>query len=193
MTSDEWKAHQAERRKQREQDQAEARQREIDRALKVLAKHDHQSGGGDLAALKTELEALKTAHQETQAELEAAHLVVDQDYQVQRLGELTQGLRDRDARDKFFALAKDAKANPRALDMLWRLAEHQADSDEPDVRALETALERLKSEAGYCFEQPAESMPAGQPDTPAGQPAAVANGDAPRFTFANGRWSSGTN
>ncbi len=191
MTSDEWKAHQAERRKQREQDQAEARQREIDRALKVLAKHDHQSGGGDLAALKTELEALKTAHQETQAELEAAHLVVDQDYQVQRLGELTQGLRDRDARDKFFALARDAKANPRALDALWRLAEHKADSDEPDVRALQTTLERLRVEADYCFEQPASNAPAATPAARLEPTPAATNGNG-AFVFDRGRWQTGT-
>ena len=119
---------------------------------------------------------------------------LDGDHQAAELARLQQGLRDRDARDKFRELATAAKANPRALDMLWRLAEHRADTDEPDVKALQATLQRLKSEADYCFVREPEPSPAGQPSaresTPASPLQVAANNG---FIFDRGQWSNTVN
>ncbi len=180
-----WQAHQEERRAQHEQDQAEARQREIDRALKVLERHGYQAGGGE------DLETLRAEHEEYRQAVVSLEERLSGDHQAAELQRLQQGLRDRDARDKFFALARDAKANPRALDALWRLAEHKADSDEPDVRALQTTLERLRVEADYCFEQPASNAPAATPAARLEPTPAATNGNG-AFVFDRGRWQTGT-
>jgi len=192
MTHDEstaWQAHQEERRQRREKHAAEEREYHVRTALATLAKYGHPAPG-DVEKLKAEHEALKAAHQEAQAELAAARLVVDQDWQVEQIGELTQGLRDRDARDKFYELAREAKANPRALGMLWKLAEHTSETDEPDVKVLQSALERLKDEADYCFEQPELAPPADPPAARESEPATNGNGTVSRFTFSGGQWRS---
>jgi len=189
MTDDEataWQAYQEERRQRSEKRAAEEREYHIRHSLETLAKYGHPAPG-DVEKLKAEHEALKAAHQEAQAELAAARLVVDQDWQVEQIGELTQGLRDRDARDKFYELAREAKANPRALGMLWKLAEHTSETDEPDVKALQTALERLKDEADYCFEQPELATPEARESKPA---AIASGGDGPRFVYSGGQWRS---
>src|SRR5208337_2937025 len=190
MTDDEaaaWQARQEGRRQRREKHAAEEREYHVRHSLETLAKYGHPAPG-DVEKLKAEHEALKAAHEEAQAELAAARMVVDQDWQVEQIGELTQGLRDRDARDKFYELAREAKANPRALGMLWKLAEHTSETDEPDVKALQTAIERLKDEADYCFKQPELPTPAEQPTARESEPATAASG--PRFTFQNGAWKS---
>ncbi len=186
MTSDEWTAHQAQRKAQRERDQVEARQREIDRALATLAKHGHQAG--DVEDLRAELEALKTTHQETLADLEAANLVVDKDYQVQRLGELTQGLRDRDHFDRFRELATEAKMHPSAIKHLWKTAEFKAESDQVDHSGLNSLVARLKTEHDYAFQQPAANAPAASVDVQASTPVATASGNGFGHVFDRGGW-----
>ncbi len=72
---------------------------------------------------------------------------------------LKQQIRDRTAYDKFAELAKQAGAKEAATKHLWKLAEYQADKDEPDERKLAELLDGLKAEADYAFE-PAETDPA---------------------------------
>ena len=72
---------------------------------------------------------------------------------------LKQQIRDRTAYDKFAELAKQAGAKEAATKHLWKLAEYQADKDEPDEHKLAELLDGLKAEADYAFE-PAETDPA---------------------------------
>ncbi len=72
---------------------------------------------------------------------------------------LKQKIRDRTAYDKFAELAKQAGAKEAATKHLWKLAEYQADKDEPDEHKLAELLDGLKAEADYAFE-PAETDPA---------------------------------
>ncbi len=69
---------------------------------------------------------------------------------------LKQKIRDRTAYDKFAELAKKAGAREAATKHLWKLAEYQADKDEPDEHKLAELLDGLKAEADYAFE-PAET------------------------------------
>jgi len=71
---------------------------------------------------------------------------------------LKQKIRDRTAYDKFAELAKKAGAKEGATKHLWKLAEYQADKDEPDEHKLAELLDGLKAEADYAFE-PAETEP----------------------------------
>ena len=180
MTSDERKARRAEHAN-------EAREYEVKRALAVLAKHGHDVGGGDAAELRAEHEALVAAHAELQEELAAAHLVVDKDYQVERIGELTQGLRERDHFDRFRELASAAGMKPAAIRNLWRTSGFEASQDEVDHNGLNSLVARLKTEHDYAFVREADSPTTQAVDAPESKPAAI----EPRFTFANGRWSNG--
>jgi hypothetical protein len=180
MTSDERKARRAEHAN-------EAREYEVKRALAVLAKHGHDVGGGDAAELRAEHEALVAAHAELQEELAAAHLVVDKDYQVERIGELTQGLRDRDHFDRFRELATAAKMQPAAIKHLWRTSGFEASQDEVDERGLANLVARLKTEAPYAWPSEPTPAPAATVDTPARPAATVASGNG-AFVFDRGSW-----
>ncbi len=74
---------------------------------------------------------------------------------------LKQRIRDRTAYDKFAELAKKAGARDSATKHLWKLAEYQADKDEPDEHKLAELLDGLKAEADYAFE-PAGTDPGPQ-------------------------------
>jgi chaperonin cofactor prefoldin len=65
---------------------------------------------------------------------------------------LKQKIRDRTAYDKFAELAEKAGAKKGATKHLWKLAEYQADKDEPDEHKLAELLDGLKAEADYAFE-----------------------------------------
>ncbi len=160
-----------ERRARRE---AERLEQSIKDALQLLAEN-----GIDVQALADDRDRL------TQA--------LDADVQAQEMARLQQGLRDRDARDKFFDLALDRGANLKALDLLWKLAEHQSASDEPDVRALEAALERLSDEADYAFVPESkgwepETGDAAQSLVQHTEQRAAALPGGPRFIFQDGAW-----
>jgi hypothetical protein len=76
---------------------------------------------------------------------------------------LKQKIRDRTAYDKFAELAKKAGAREAATKHLWKLAEYQADKDEPDEHKLAELLDGLKTEADYAFEPEPDKTPPREP------------------------------
>jgi len=106
--SDETFEERSERRKR------ERAEREVERALETLQEHGHPIMGYEAALIE-----LADERDRLQQDL-------SQDHQAAELARLRQGIRDRDARDQFFELARVAKANPRALGLLWRLRSTRA-------------------------------------------------------------------
>lgn len=90
----------------------------------------------------------------------------------QELAALKQRIRDRTHLDKFSELAKGEKAKEAAIKHLWKLADYNAEADEPDEAALKGILKKLKTEAEYAFDstEPANpnKPPAFTPPTPPG-------------------------
>ncbi len=81
--------------------------------------------------------------------------VASPDAQGARIAELEASIRDRNHFDKFAELAKGAKAKDKALKQLWRDAKdrgYKPEDDEPDEKALQTAVAQLKSEVDYAFD-----------------------------------------
>jgi len=68
--------------------------------------------------------------------------------------ELKQSIRDRTAYDKFAELAKRSGAKDGAVKHLWKLAEYQADKDEPDDQKLAQLIDGLRADADYAFNSP---------------------------------------
>lgn len=68
---------------------------------------------------------------------------------------LKQQIRDRAHYDRFAELAREAGARQKALKTLWKIADHKAETDEPDDRVLGRLIDSLKAENDYAFE-PAE-------------------------------------
>src|SRR5271157_5596509 len=112
-----WQAYQEERRKQREERAAEEREYHVRAALATLAKYGHPAPG-DVEKLKAEDEALQT-------ELAGARLAVDQDWQLETIGDLVQGIRDRDHFDAFRELAAQAGMKPKAIRRMWDASEFE--------------------------------------------------------------------
>ncbi len=72
-----------------------------------------------------------------------------------RIAELEASIRDRNHFDKFAELAQASKAKAKALRQLWRDAKdrgYEAAGDEPDEKALQAAVARLKTEVDYAFD-----------------------------------------
>src|SRR5271157_1503487 len=153
MTDDEstaWQAYQEERRKQREERAAKDREYHIRHSLETLAKYGYPAPG-DVDKLKVEHEAMKTAHQAAQDELAGLRLAVDHDWQLAQIGELTQGIRDRDHFDRFRELAAKAKMHPRAIKRMWDTSGFKAESDQVDEKALGALLDGMRTEHDYAF------------------------------------------
>ncbi len=183
-----WQASQQERKAQREKWAHEAKEREVAQALKVLAKHGHPAPG-DVERLKQEHEALKTAHQVAQDELTAARLVVDQDWQVEQIGELKQGLRDRDWRDAWRETAREAGMHEKAIDHAWNHYGLKPETDEPDRKILQRLCADLRQEYDYFWPSAPAPTPESQPEAWESQPSAPA-GSGRRFVFQDGGWRS---
>jgi len=183
-----WQAHQEERRKQREEWAAKDREYHIRRSLETLAKYGHPAPG-DVEKLKAEHESLKAAHQEVQAELEDARLAVDQNWQVAQIGELKQGLRDRDWRDAWRETARAAGMHERAIDHAWKHHGLEPETDEPDPQILQRLCDDLRREYDYFWPSEPTPLPAEQPETREREPSAPA-ASGPRFTFSRGQWRS---
>jgi len=72
-----------------------------------------------------------------------------------RIAELEASIRDRNHFDKFAELAQASKAKAKALRQLWRDAKdrgYEAAGDQPDEKALQTVVARLKTEVDYAFD-----------------------------------------
>ncbi len=72
-----------------------------------------------------------------------------------RIAELEASIRDRDHFAEFSKMALESKAKAKALRQLWRDAKdrgYEATGDEPDEKALQAAVARLKSEVDYAFD-----------------------------------------
>src|SRR5271157_3923531 len=119
-----WQAYQEERRKQREERAAEEREYHVRAALATLAKYGHPAPG-DVEKLKAEHESLKAEHEALQTELAGARLAVDQDWQLETIGDLVQGIRDRDHFDAFRELAAQAGMKPKAIRRMWDASEFE--------------------------------------------------------------------
>jgi len=119
--------------------------------------------GGKMREFKLERDAAQKALEDAQKELAALKAkVADPDEQTKELAALKQQLRDKTAYDRFAELAAEKGAKPAAVKHLWKLAEYQADKDEPDDAKLAELLDGLKTEADFAFEaadSPAAAAP----------------------------------
>ncbi len=186
----EWERHQAQRKAQRERDANEARDREVKRALATLAKHGHQAGGEDVAALRAEHEEYRQAVvslEEQRAELEQRLSV---DHQAAELARLQGEIRQRDHRDAWREIARESGMHPKAVDAAWRNHGPKAESDEVDRKALESLCQRLKTEHGYLWPAEPTPEPAATPAARSEPTPAATNGVAGGFghVFDRGSW-----
>jgi len=175
---------------------AEQRDYEVKRALAVLKKHSVAAPDDDVETLRREHEEYRQAVmslEERRLELEER---LSGDALHHENETLRQQGRQRDWRDAWRSVATEAGMIPKAIDAAWRNHGPKAESDQPDRKALESLCLRLRTEHDYFWPQAPTPAPVGQPEaresTPA-IPATPANGTGPRFTFANGKWSNGSN
>jgi len=119
-------------------------------------------------------------------------LVVDQDWQVEQIGELTQGLRDRDHFDAWKELATEAGMIPKAIRHAWqevRANGFETEQDEVDRKALGALMDGLRSTHDYFWPSEPKPTPARQPADRESEPAATAASGS-RFLFDRGAWRS---
>jgi chromosome segregation ATPase len=114
---------------------------------------------GQVQALTTQLQTLTSERDEyrdalTEVSAERDSLKTAPEA-ASRIAELEASIRDRNHYDKFAELAGVAKAKPKALKQLWRDAKdrgYKLESDDVDAKALQAAVDSLKTEIDYAFD-----------------------------------------
>src|SRR5271157_4800909 len=192
-----WQARQQERKEQREKWALEAKEYEVNQALKTLAKHGLISEGENLtglAKLRAEHEALKTAHQAAQDELAGARLAVAGDHQAAELARLQRGIRERDHFDAWKELATEAGMVPKAIRHAWQEAQangFKAESDEVDRKALGSLMDRMRETHDYFWPSEPAPTPTDQPAARESKPATIVATNGVAHVFDRGAWRSG--
>jgi hypothetical protein len=117
---------------------------------------------------------------------------------AKRVDELTAELRGYKHRQAFDSLALKSGAKPEALNDLWQLSKVEAKTDEPDAAALQTVIDKQKTDRGWAF---SVETPPPDPNAPPPPKPAVGSGQGsqhkgaaqfseaqlsdPRFVMAN--------
>ncbi len=175
--------------KSAEEREAERKAYEVERALKVLAKWGHPAAGAgdDYERIKEEHEQYQAALLELTDERDQLTEALSQDRQAGELARLQQGLRDRDWRDAWRDVARESGMIPKAIDHAFRHSGLSADQDEPDRRAIQAAVARLREDSPFFWPSQSEPAPAAGENTPA---VTVPSGNGTGFVFDRGSWKA---
>ena len=129
--------------------------------------------GAKIKGLRTDNAALKKRAEEAEAKLatlttENGQLraqIQTPDQKDKTIAELRGTIRSGKAKSVFSRLAKEAGAPDEAIEDLYTLSGHKAESDEPDEEALKTLVTELKGKKPYAFTgKPAAGQGEGQGD-----------------------------
>lgn len=115
--------------------------------------------GAKLKGLTTENAALKKRAEAAEAQVttlttENGQLkaqVLTPDAKDKKIAELTGTIRSGKAKSVFSRLAKEAGAPEAAIEDLYTLSGHKAETDEPDEEAMKTLVADLKTKKPYAF------------------------------------------
>jgi hypothetical protein len=106
-----------------------------------------------LQTLTSERDEYRDALTEVSGERDSLRTQVSNPDEIARENaQLKQQIRDRAHFDRFSELAKAGKAKEAALKHLWQVSGYKAEADQPDEKALQSLVAKLKTEADYAFD-----------------------------------------
>jgi hypothetical protein len=111
-----------------------------------------------IKAIRDERDAANAKITEMQAQID----VILESGSADQVVELKGQIRQRDHRDVWRELAKEAGVKPKAVDRLFQLSGWKADADAVDRKAMAAALEGLRESDDYAFEPVSEGDGEGQ-------------------------------
>lgn len=104
-----------------------------------------------LESLKRDMEELKGKLEATEREREEFRTKADSSIHAKELERMKSEIRSVKHRHAFEAIAREAGANPKAIDDVFAASGWKAETDEVDMDAMKAAVESLKEQKDYYF------------------------------------------